>query len=1181
MSPSPNRRKSIAVTHQVNKSRPAHKRRPHSITPGDSVLKQLSPASRARRSIGPRKSILKPRSSIAPEDVDDLTQTMDFTRDIRGSIGENTSRKSLGRRVSFASHAQVRVFEKDPNRGAVPPSPATAHYPGPSQSGTLDNDENNYPGASSMRRRGPSRRSVAFSENGEASMDMDYELESSPLPPGFLAQESFLHDEEQGNVSGTWDEADMDLTTNLALNRPRKSSLGLSSLSHHEDLGVDDHSRSEDPTRDSADSLSGEQGEPTEFTVPLNKSLRMTEPPTAEWLALRAVTHAGGDNPYEPPSDMDEDESFVHGDGVTLGEGDMDLTEAETRLRRMRESLGLTTVPQEDSFTSSDESSIGGGDNQTINLTNVWRDSLGTDSSSVMDLTNIQGASGENSSDEAVNLVLSPVLALQDTPGSSGPHNPNASSSFSKPTLTATLVNVTSSPHDLSASLAPPVFTKPDSVLSEPNNAPPTTSKVKSPTSPRKTGTAAFASPVSPLPPTAPTGADDEDPFHFGSQGNPAKKPTLQLSPSKLTSASVLTGSRLPSSATRRSSTGGLRRPSGYFAQRKSLGPSAILNIPYSISPIISEIDQDPVKCVPESENIEQSPSVQHPKDPMEDVMTGTAVEDPDDPIPLISAETDSALFAEPEPLAMQSTAVFTSIGAAEQWRNHVQPPSVMEEEEGPPISIEQFFNMTSIRFLDELSAPRRSTILPSQLQSAQRRASLQTNDITLADYVVAMAIDAPQLELYSHVAADLQRWIEHSREIYRQAEEEAAKVTPMLFREYSTADEQTRTELLQQLKLIKANNHAAARSQWYDWRLQWVEQLYAIANQGFAELEQDARTVESIIQQAQNILPLLREEHAQVTREFEQEQSIAAEIENCDQGYLNELKATLAEQGVALDEFRAEVSEAKAKLERLEEKLRDLETEKVEIMASIESSQRTLHIQKSSTRAEAFRLKDELASLEELHLWRTTRVHADLFELVYASRFHVHIPCAMFKPLKDQIRIAKTKEMLLRAKDQFPRLTDLTIKVAQQRLASSPSHLGIRQIIQGLGDFWSGCAQLRTHFSFLSIKYPVSVYPQLSGVDGDLDGLIVTATILLPSSKAKLYVSFVLDTDTLWAWPTSIRNVGCKIKKAYGPDIDTISIENIRTTILQRMAKSTPDDNHACFLDACIEATLEYELVE
>jgi len=94
---------------------------------------------------------------------------------------------------------------------------------------------------------------------------------------------------------------------------------------------------------------------------------------------------------------------------------------------------------------------------------------------------------------------------------------------------------------------------------------------------------------------------------------------------------------------------------------------------------------------------------------------------------------------------------------------------------------------------------------------------------------------------------------------------------------------------------------------------LQWVEQLYAIADQGFSELEQvrlslimrllsdvakDASTLETIIQQAENLLPSLREEHAQVIRELEQEQSITAEIENCDQGYLRELKVTLAEQG-------------------------------------------------------------------------------------------------------------------------------------------------------------------------------------------------------------------------------------------------------------------------------------------
>ncbi|KAI9511777.1 Spc7 kinetochore protein-domain-containing protein [Russula earlei] len=1165
MSPSPNRRKSIAVTHQINKPRPAHKRRPHSITPGDSVLKQLSPASRARRSIGPRKSILKSRPSLNPSDADDVTQTMDFTRDIRGSVNENATRKSLGRRVSFASHAQVRVFEKDANRGDTPPS--GTNHPGQStQPGANVNDENDYPGAPSMvRRRSSSRRSVAFSENGEASMDVDSEVGSSPLPAGFLTQASFIQDEEPDDVSGVWDEeADMDITTGLTSSKPRKSSLGLSNLPPPEDV------------TESANDLSVEKAEPTE-----------PEPPSAEWLALRAMTHAGGDDPYEPPpSDVDEDGPLIHEDTAGLGE-DMDLTEAETRLRRMRESLGLTNTAQDDSFTSSEGSSTGGDDNQTVNLTNVWRDSLGTDSSSVMDVTNIQGTSGESSADGAVDRVLSSALSLQDPLATSEQHDSCTRPGPIKPTPVASLS------HDVTLPV-PPIFTKPaDLVFSAPKPETLSPSKLKSPASPRKAGTAAFALPVERLQPkkrVVPFVADDEGSLHSGGEKtqSPIKKQALRESPSKQTGAPALTESVATSSVARRSSTGGLRRPSGYFAQRKSLEPSGVSNIPRPTSPK-KKVAQGRASEADFSLTNQNTGELRTRERRTIIISTTSSASNRRSMYKrFTTAYTPTTLHGDRLQAPVTQRAVtFANFEAAKEWRNDVQPPSSTEEDEGPPISIEQFFNMTGIRFLDELSAPRRSTILPSQLQSAQRGASHITEP-TLADYIIAMTVDAPQLELYSHVAADLQRWIEHSKEIYRQAEEEAGKVTPMLFREYAIADKQTQAELLQQLKLIKANNHATARSQWYDWRLQWVEQLYAIADQGYEELQQDSITLDSIIQQAETLLPLLREEHAQVMREFEREQRITTEIENCDRGYLNELKATLSEQGAALDEFRAEVAGTNAKLERMEEKLRDMDTEKAELIASIGASQSILRIQKSSTQAEAMRLKDELATLEALHLWHTSGVQADLFEFVYASRFQVYIPCARFKPLKDQIRIMKTKEMLFKQKDHFPRFTDLTMDVARQRLAKTKSKLNIKkmgppnahpyaQIVQALGDFWSGCAQLRSQFKFLSIKYPVSVTPQPPRGNSDLQGLVTTATVLLASVKAKLYVSFILNNDVLWAWPSSIANVDCEIEKSYGPDID---LEKIRQAILQRMSTCTPDDNHACFLDACIEATLEYEVV-
>jgi kinetochore protein Spc7/SPC105 len=44
-------------------------------------------------------------------------------------------------------------------------------------------------------------------------------------------------------------------------------------------------------------------------------------------------------------------------------------------------------------------------------------------------------------------------------------------------------------------------------------------------------------------------------------------------------------------------------------------------------------------------------------------------------------------------------------------------------------------------------------------------------------------------------------------------------------------------------------------------------------------------------------VLPALEQEYEEVMRELEQQQAEVAEIENCDQDYLNELKASIAEQ--------------------------------------------------------------------------------------------------------------------------------------------------------------------------------------------------------------------------------------------------------------------------------------------
>lgn len=60
---------------------------------------------------------------------------------------------------------------------------------------------------------------------------------------------------------------------------------------------------------------------------------------------------------------------------------------------------------------------------------------------------------------------------------------------------------------------------------------------------------------------------------------------------------------------------------------------------------------------------------------------------------------------------------------------------------------------------------------------------------------------------------------------------------------------------------------------------------------------QQDAKTLEKIKAKAADVVPTLQREYDEIMRQLEKEQAEVADIEQCDQDYLNELKSSIAEQ--------------------------------------------------------------------------------------------------------------------------------------------------------------------------------------------------------------------------------------------------------------------------------------------
>ncbi|KLO20428.1 Spc7-domain-containing protein [Schizopora paradoxa] len=1148
------RRQSFAPSATTSKSRGIGKKRARSFAPGE-----------AARQLAPRKSILKSAFAFnVPKDAEGGEDTtMDFTADL--TMGPGGFRKSLNKRVSFAVTKDIRIFEaNDQNTnssGGPPSSSPTPPSPDPPPVVQLSN-ENDYPGRRVSWMGG--RRSSVGTDYGERSMSLEAsEAPDSPVNPAFMFQGGGGGSSSDTEQDG--DEMDMDMTQAMnqdirrkrSLSIARRSSIAIGKLpapsnAQDENEVSMEEGQSADMTTSSMES-SREGDTHMEYTIPLEQPFREPKPPSEAWLQLQALTNSTSDTSTSSADDEGED---------------MELTDAITRLARARASFGIGDAQPGDgdpSF-SSDESGMADDSadmaNQTMNLTGLMgsvRD---------MDITGDTIAAFGQQLADLDNSIDSPP----SSPPAAAPPPLFTSSVFSapppqprspSPSRQSELQSKSPSAPPLSRLKPPAVFVPP-----APSGS----------TSPRRS--------VSPNPaPDSPSKKRPAESQIVDVEGtpkpSPAKKHAVGLgksipssfnaSPKKQSSTSTTPSSQDSVGTSAGTKTNSLRRPSGYFAQRRSLLPgglSASASAPQLSSTTSTTLESNEKRrasiAVPQTkpsklprindENV-VPPSLRLKSVPAIVISDQSTTEDDD-------AQDIEQEFRTDEQMAIDSTPI---------------PPTESQtgfeeaeyEEEVPPISIEEFFTMTGVKFMDQLTIPRRSTIRPSQLQQS----TSGDEPLRLADYVTAMNVHVPQLELYSWVAKDLQTWIDNSKKIYREAEEEVAKVTPSLFREYVSAEEEGRSELLHQLKLIKANKHGASKEKWYEWKYEWTENLLRDAERGYAELQRDEQVLDDIVSQAEGLLPSLKQQHAQILLELERERSDVAEMEDSDPAYLEELKVTIDEQNALLDGYRADIAEGNAKVERLQEKLQELESQKAENEQVINDANRKITLHKNSTRAEVFRLKDELEALQALHSWRATKVAPNVLELLYDNQFLVSIPCTKYQPRLSELIISKSSvdSKPSKRRDPFPLLSELAESQSQMfasRLASGT----VKQLVESLGDFWTSCAQIRNQLTFLSIKYPLVLEPLSSQTD--CQGFKARATLLFQKQRAKATVSFIFNEELLARWPFKIRALECQVKVAYG----AVDPELIHSAVMQRLSEASVEDNHACLLDACVEASSRYE---
>ena len=90
--------------------------------------------------------------------------------------------------------------------------------------------------------------------------------------------------------------------------------------------------------------------------------------------------------------------------------------------------------------------------------------------------------------------------------------------------------------------------------------------------------------------------------------------------------------------------------------------------------------------------------------------------------------------------------------------------------------------------------------------------------------------------------------------------------------------------------------------------------------------------------------------------------------------------------------------------------------------------------------------LLGELEALEDLHMFRISKVNSNLFEYVYSSLFQVSIPCKNFMPIVTKVNITYYGKPSSRYKDDFPRLSAFFLTSANQYITEGDD-LTVREV--------------------------------------------------------------------------------------------------------------------------------------
>ncbi|KAI0006504.1 Spc7-domain-containing protein [Xylariaceae sp. FL0662B] len=435
-----------------------------------------------------------------------------------------------------------------------------------------------------------------------------------------------------------------------------------------------------------------------------------------------------------------------------------------------------------------------------------------------------------------------------------------------------------------------------------------------------------------------------------------------------------------------------------------------------------------------------------------------------------------------------------------------VADPNAQVEDNEERIHLQDFLNMTSIRFMELTTTKRRHTQAPTSLKGGT---APEQEDLSLERCVVAGVCTVPMLELYQHSCRELKKYISEGRRIVREIEKETLEENPPLFREYMSATPEFKLLMDNQFKNVKTHARLLSKAMWYEWRMKLQDGL----KEGLIKIAEGMTADEQLLRKEQDlldsILPKLVKKFESLDKEHENMRSVAQELADCDPEDLQSARSELVELDSDAQARTRKIEELRRQLSETESDISELSQRKKSCIADIEEAEKVREECRGWTSNEISSLKAKCDELEKQHGWAITGISGTTISMTCQREIELVFNIASFQGRKSSnSRIDLWYIAANRERDPQPATPEKEFFVQCIRdhvRGLAPAQTKIKDLLNVVGAAWKKANHTAENVRLLNCTFPTNITKTSDS------SIAVRSTLLLVPLQTKVEITLGL----------------------------------------------------------------------